>query len=131
MLRSKEADAGEAVEEVDGGRRRAEPVGKLGKERVDLSERGRIAEAVVDLQAERGFADVRLGQARVIGKFHFGFNEGGRDFSLERVDGALEELAVEVEADGGDLARLLRAEDVAGAADLEVAHGDFHPAAVA
>ena len=36
-----------------------------------------------------------------------------------------------MEADGGDLARLLDAEDVAGAADFEIAHGDFHAAAVA
>ena len=36
-----------------------------------------------------------------------------------------------MEANGGDLARLLDAEDVAGAADLEIAHGDFHAAAIA
>ncbi len=36
-----------------------------------------------------------------------------------------------MESDRGYLARLLDAEDVAGAADFEVAHGDFHPASIA
>ena len=36
-----------------------------------------------------------------------------------------------MEADRGDLSRLLGAEDVAGAADLEIAHGDLHAAAIA
>jgi hypothetical protein len=36
-------------------------------------------------------------------------------------------LDVEVEADGGDVPRLLAAEQVAGAADLEVAHCDLEP----
>ena len=37
-------------------------------------------------------------------------------------------LAVEVVADGGDVAALVLAEQVAGAADLEVAHGDLEAA---
>ena len=36
-------------------------------------------------------------------------------------------LDVEVEADRGDVTRLLGAEQVAGAADLEVAHRDLEP----
>ncbi len=40
-----------------------------------------------------------------------------------------EELAVEVEADLGDVAGLFGAEEVAGAADFEVAHGDFEAGA--
>ena len=39
-------------------------------------------------------------------------------------DRLVQELDVELEADGGDVARLLRAEQLAGAADLEVAHRD-------
>src|ERR1017187_1832021 len=49
--------------------------------------------------------------------------------ALEAGDAFLEQLAVEVEADGGDVAALFRAEDVARAANLQVAHGDFKPAA--
>ena len=36
-----------------------------------------------------------------------------------------------MKSDGGDLARLLDAENIACAADLEIAHGDFHAAAIA
>ena len=39
-------------------------------------------------------------------------------------DRLAEQLDVELEADSRDVARLLRPEQVAGAADLEVAHGD-------
>ena len=84
---------------------------------------------MVDLHPEGDGIDVVVGKAGVVGELHFGLVEGDGLF-LEGVDGALEELAIEVEADGGDLARLLDAEDVAGAPDLEVAHGDFHAAAV-
>ena len=49
---------------------------------------------------------------------------------MQRFDGPFEQFAIEVKADGGDLARLFDAEDIAGAADFEIAHGDFHAAAV-
>src|SRR5216117_3572774 len=39
-------------------------------------------------------------------------------------DRLFEQLGVHLEADGGDLARLLAAEDVSGAADFEIAGGD-------
>ena len=41
----------------------------------------------------------------------------------------LEQLTVKLEAHGGDVAALLCAEDVAGPANLEVAHGDLESAA--
>ena len=44
-------------------------------------------------------------------------------------DRLAEELEVELEPDRRDVARLLRAEEVAGAADLEVAHRDREPRA--
>ena len=48
---------------------------------------------------------------------------------LMRFDGFFEELAVHFVADGGDVAGLLGAEHVAGAADFEVAHGDLEAGA--
>jgi len=36
-----------------------------------------------------------------------------------------QELGVQVEADGGDMAALARPEDVAGAPDFQVAHGNL------
>ena len=50
---------------------------------------------------------------------------------LEGFDGFFEEFTVEVEADGADVSRLLHAENITSAADLEVAHGEFHAATVA
>ena len=44
-------------------------------------------------------------------------------------DGLGDELDVEVVADRGDVPRLVRAQEVAGASDLEVAHGDLEPRA--
>ena len=40
-----------------------------------------------------------------------------------------EELAIQLEADGGDVAALFGAQEVARATNLEVAHGDFEAAA--
>ena len=48
---------------------------------------------------------------------------------LEALDGVGEQAHVEVEADGADVAALLGAEEVAGAADLEVAQGDLEAGA--
>src|SRR5690606_28420974 len=43
----------------------------------------------------------------------------------------LKQLAIKIKPDGSDVAALLRAEDVPGTADFEVAHGDFESAAEA
>ena len=54
----------------------------------------------------------------------------GRDrLAAELVDGLLHHLGVELEADRGDVPALLLAEQVAGAADLEVVRGDLEAAA--
>ena len=44
---------------------------------------------------------------------------------LQRPHRVLQQLAVQLVADRRDVAALLGAEDVAGAADLQVAHGDL------
>ena len=43
--------------------------------------------------------------------------------------GVFQQLAVQLVADGGDVAALLRAEDVAGPADFQVAQGDLEAGA--
>src|SRR2546429_3667156 len=50
-------------------------------------------------------------------------------FAFQGSDALLEQLAVEFEADGGDVAALLRPEEVSRASDFEIAHGDFESAA--
>ena len=46
-------------------------------------------------------------------------------FPLQLVDRLMKKLAVELEADCGDMAGLLGAEEAARATDLEIAHCDF------
>ena len=46
-------------------------------------------------------------------------------FALQRIDGAAEHFAVKVEPHRDDVSALLRAEQVAGSTDFEIAHGDF------
>ena len=86
---------------------------------------------MIEFHPERKFVDVGLGKAGVKGKLHLGFVERDGALLLEGVDRPFEEFAIEMETDGGDLSRLLDAEDIAGAADLKIPHGDLHPAAVA
>ena len=55
--------------------------------------------------------------------------DGGARLAGELGDGLVEHLDVELEAERGDVARLLGAEEVARAADLEVAHRDLEAGA--
>ena len=83
------------------------------------------AKPPVRLHADVVAADVVAGQVRI---------EWQIENDLERFDGLLalqladrfgDELAVQVEADGRDVTALRAAEQVAGAADLEVAHREL------
>ena len=49
--------------------------------------------------------------------------------AFQRADALLEQLAVEFKPDGGDVAALLRAEQIARAANFQIAHRDFESAA--
>ena len=55
--------------------------------------------------------------------------DGGARLAGELGHGLVQHLDVELEAERGDVARLLGAEQVAGAADLEVAHRDLEAGA--
>ena len=46
------------------------------------------------------------------------------DLALEPLDGLLDHLHVEIQSDGGDMSRLLFAEEVAGAADFHIGRRD-------
>src|SRR5204862_7273870 len=67
----------------------------------------------------RGELEVEAALAR-------GLEECGRGVRarLQELDRALEQSAVHVVPDGGDVPGLLRSADVAGSADLEVLHAD-------
>src|SRR6185503_5000951 len=58
-------------------------------------------------------------------QLHAGPDQCRRLLALEPGHGLPEQLAVELEADAHDVAALLRPEEIAGAAELEIAHRDF------
>ena len=77
-----------------------------------------------------GIVAIRIG-GREIDKIEveFDIDKLGNLFALEHGDGSLEQLAVKGEADGGDMARLLRAKQISGSAQLKIAHGQVEAAA--
>ena len=85
---------------------------------------GNGGDALVGAEAQIFAGNVVFGDANVEAEAEGGAEFGGGLFALEFGDGALEHLAVEVEADGFDVAVLLAAEHVAGAAEFEVESGD-------
>ena len=82
-------------------------------------------DALVHSQALILFRDVFGGDADIQAEVELclgGFDSG---FALHLADGALEHLGVEFEADGFDVAALLAAQQIAGAAQFEIERGDF------
>ena len=85
---------------------------------------GNGGDAFVGAQAEIFAGNVFSGDAHVEAEIESGAEFGSDVFAFEFGDGAFEHLAVEVEADGFDVAVLLAAEHVACAAQFEVESGD-------
>ena len=102
---------------------------------------GGLGQLAVDPDAQTFLADVAVGDAgRCGGEIAHGgeVQEVERDihihqprdrFPFKAGHGALEQLAIQPEADGGDVAALGCAEQVARAADLEVAQGQVEAGA--
>ena len=88
---------------------------------------GRVAQArdpPVQVHLLLGVAHVVIGQVGRQPQFHFHVERGNTAAALKFRHRLLQQPAVEVEADGLHVAVLLLAQQVAGAADLQVAHGD-------
>src|SRR6266851_852932 len=81
-------------------------------------------DALVGAQAEIFAGDVVLRDSNVKAKAEGGAEVGRAFLAFQFGNGALQHLTVHVEADGFDVAVLLAAEHVAGAAQLEVERGD-------
>src|SRR5713226_1963375 len=109
---------------IHGGWRRAEAIFELLANVELFLVGGDGGNAFVGAQAEVLAGDVVVGDAHIEAEAEGGAQLGGGFLALELGDGALEHLAVEVEADGFDVAVLLAAEHVAGAAKFEVEGGD-------
>src|SRR5437762_2739694 len=107
-----------------GGRRRAETVLEFFAD-VQLvffgSDRG---DAFVGAQAKIFARDVVLRDAHVKAQAERGAQVRGDFFALQLGNGALQHLAIHIEADRFDVAVLLAAEHVAGAAKLEIECGN-------
>ena len=78
----------------------------------------------MDVDAKRLAVDIGGGHIRVDAGIHPHRPGGDPLLALHLRNGLVEELDVELEADRGDVAGLLSAEQLARAADLEVAHRD-------
>ena len=96
---SPSSDSGEMIEPEDGFWGLAEAVFQLVEDFVGISETHCFSKSVVDLEAQRTIVDVGVWNTGIEGEFHLGFEEGGGLLLFHPVDGALEELAVEVETD--------------------------------
>ena len=89
--------------------------------------RGR--ELLVRLEPQPLALDVLLGDVRVDRQLEPQLGLALGDVAAERADGLADHAQVEVEADARDVAGLLAAEQVAGAADLQVLQRDLHAGA--
>ena len=122
-------DFGEAEERFDGLGHRAKSIDDILREGLEHFEVVGAREAAIEIHALAFGIDVALGK-----------NRGGADFDvhflglddwliLDALYRFFEELTVHFITNGGDVAGLLGAQDVACAADLEIAQGDFEAGA--
>ena len=86
-------------------------------------------QSAVGLESRVVGLDVVLGEMGLAGHVEVDLHDLGHDEALGVGHRLGDELHVEVVADGRDRTRLVVTEQVAGAADLEVAHGDLEAAA--
>ncbi len=112
---------------------RAEAVGQLMAQREQLVDAGGAGDAAVHVDLRLLVADVARGHVGVEADVEAnGFDLVLRVITLDaahRADGLVDHLQVQLEAECGDVAGLLVAEEVAGAAQLEVAHRDLQAGA--
>src|SRR3954454_8815388 len=111
---------------------RAEAVLELLAQRLQLGDLARPGDAPVDVDLRLLVGDVVGGHVRVdvdVEAHGLRLVLAREPLALARAHGLVEHRHVELEAERRDVAGLLVAEQVAGAADLEVAHRDLEPGA--
>ena len=120
---------GEGQQPLGGRRRGPEPVGPLVGHVVHLLGGGGRGQPAVGLEAGVLGRHVGGRQVGVAGHVEGDRRRGRPGFAAGLGHRLGHQLDVEVVADGGDVARLVAAEQVARPADLEVSHGDLEPRA--
>ena len=104
---------------------RAKAVGELFAQAIELLVGAGRGDVAVDHEAQRLLGDEALWQPEVEAEVQLdGGRRRRRRLAAQLGDRLLEQVAVGLEADRAQVAVLLGAEQVAGAADLEVARGD-------
>src|SRR6267142_1694703 len=113
----------------DLGRERPEAIAELGTERFERIEVAQARHAAVDVQLLIAIGDVLVGHERreVARHLRLGAAHDGRPLKL--LHHLVDHPAIEVEADAGHEAVLLRSEQVARPANLEIPHRDLEPRA--
>ena len=119
-----DADLGQVQQRLHRRRVRAEGVLDVLVELLQLRQRAAADQPAVDLHPLAVGLDVAAGDVGLDVQLQVDRPEVLDRLVLEPADGLVEQLAVQLVADGGDVAALLGAEDVARPADLQVAHGD-------
>lgn len=105
-------------------------IADIGESLIEIGHRAGGGDAAVDGQTAFVAGDVGFGDEATDADFDGGAaGRLGLGVVVEGVDGVFEEAAIHLVTDGGDVAALFGAEDVACAADFEIAHGDFETGA--
>src|SRR5206468_4998406 len=114
-------------ERIYSRRGRPEAVGQLGPHLRDLFVPPQLGQALVDSQALIHLGNIAIGQERLHAHVDDGLDRRATRLAAQFSHGLCQELRVKIEAHRGNVAVLLRAQQIAGAADLQIPHGEPEP----
>lgn len=117
-------DFGERKERLDRFRIAAEGVFEIAGKFFHILSRAARGDAPIAFHALTIRRDVAFGDLRLDVQLDVNGDARRGRLPAHPLDGFFEKLAIKLVADRGDVAGLLRAEDVAGAANLQIPHGD-------
>ena len=100
-------------------------VDSIGAETVHILPGLATAQLAVDLHPLAVAGHIHLGDECIQPQFDMRLAPRRRDLAAKCAYGLLQQAAVQLVTDGGDVPALLSAKDVARAADFQVAHGDL------
>ena len=125
--RRSDAETGHREQPLDRGWKRAVAVEELLGDRAEFGLGRGIGETAVGLEPQSLLGDVVVGDVGVDGEFDPSLEPFPIALTAMRGERLPHHADIQIEADLGDVAALLTAEQVACPADLEILHGDLHP----